>query len=111
MRKFTKQEFREEAKRFSEILEKNISDRDRLIEIYVEYKEQKEKLIEELLENKQVNLEVIKFQIGFLTQIISLIRYYRLEAKGEIEEARTCFYHDHDFRSVKKELYEKYKIK
>lgn len=100
--------FEEEMQRYLKLIEKDKDDWHKQIESFLEYKEQKEKLIEELLKDKLGNLEVIKIHIGFLTEITSLIRYYKLEAEGKMEEAIKLLYAD--YMIIKNDLYEKYNI-
>lgn len=95
-------------KEFLEILQKNKNDHHKQIEVYLEYKDKKEKLIEELLKDKSTNIKEIKVHIGFLVQIISLIGYFRLMGEDKIDEAMQYFYND--FTNIKKQLYKKYKI-
>lgn len=97
-------------KESSEIIDKAKNDERKEIEYLLEYKEKKEKLIRELLKDKQANLEIIKMHIFFLAEKLALIGYDRLIIEGKKHEAVEYFYDKYPISKFVNELYKKYKI-
>ncbi len=80
-----------------------------MMEKYLEFKNQQEKIIEKYLKEKLVDLRKIKIHIGFLTKEICLVEHFRLSSEGKTIEAMKCISNEY-FNKVLNELYEKYKI-
>lgn len=78
------------------------------MEDYLKYNEQTENLIEQLLQEKPVDLQQIKWQIVILTGNIILAENFRINAEGRFIEGVQYIYDDNNWEKIKKELCKKY---
>ncbi|NVM19844.1 MAG: hypothetical protein HWN80_19230 [Candidatus Lokiarchaeota archaeon] len=104
MRKVTEEE-RTRRKNLLEIIKVHFR---KSMEFYLKCNEQTENLLEQLLQEKPVDFQQIKYQIGILTGHMILVENFRLSAEGKMSEGLEYLYDNNNWEKIKKELYEKY---
>lgn len=99
----------EEREKYKKTLEESKKFFHKEMEKSLEYKEQQEKIIENLLREKPADLTLIKIHIGFLGKHICLGEYNRLMLEHKVVEA-TNYLNDFDFKEIRSELLKKYNL-